>query len=47
MLTATYEANGLYEEALTEVQKLSTKNKNMADLAQVISRRLQLQMERE
>jgi hypothetical protein len=47
VLAATYEANGLYEEALIEVHKLSTKNKNMADLAQVMSRRLQLQMERE
>jgi hypothetical protein len=47
VLTAVYEANGLYDEALDEVNKLSNKNKNMADLAQVISRRLQLQMERE
>ena len=47
VLTAMYEAHGLYEEALTQVEKLSNKNKNMADLAQDMRRRLHLQLEKD
>ena len=47
VLSATYEAHGLYEEALAQVEKLSDKNKDLADLAQNMRRRLHLQLEKE
>jgi len=47
MLAAMYESQGLYEEALAQVDKLSSKNKNMADLAQDMRKRLRHQLEKD
>jgi len=47
MLAAMYESQGLYEEALAQVDKLSSKNKSMANLAQDMRKRLRHQLEKD